>query len=77
MPIEFQKKTAVFREGVTVDEAEALLEWLQRKPFAKIDLGPCTHLHPANLQVLLAARATIAHWPRDPALKAWLEPVLI
>ena len=76
MPIDFQKKTAVFREVVGVDEAEGLLEWLQKKPSAKVDLAPCTHLHPANLQVLMAARATVSQWPKDEALRIWLEPAL-
>ena len=76
MPIEFQKKSAVFKEIVGVDEAEGLLEWLQKKPKARIDLAACTHLHPANLQVLMAANATISRWPEDDSLRAWLEPVL-
>ena len=76
MPIDFQKKCAVFREVVGVDEAEGLLEWLQKKPSAKVDLAPCTHLHPANLQVLMAARAAVSQWPKDDALRIWLEPAL-
>ena len=76
MPIDFQKKTAIFRELVGVDEAEALLEWLQKKPSAKVDLAQCTHVHPANLQVLMAARATVSRWPDDEALRSWLEPAL-
>lgn len=76
MPIDFQKKTAVFREVVGVDEAEGLLEWLQKKPSARVDLARCTHLHPANLQVLMAARATVARWPEDETLRIWLEPAL-
>jgi hypothetical protein len=59
-----------------VDEAEPLLEWLQKKPSARIDLAACTHLHPANLQVLMAARAKVASWPENPELRAWLEPAL-
>lgn len=76
MPIEFQKKTAVFRGAVGVDEAEGLLEWLQKRPMARVDLFACTHLHPADLQVLMAARPTVSQWPEDCSLKAWLEPVL-
>jgi hypothetical protein len=41
MPIEFQKKSAVFRDIVGVDEAEGLLEWLQNKPKVRIDLAAC------------------------------------
>jgi len=76
MPIEFQKKAAVFLGIIGVDEAEELLEWLQKKPKARIDLSACTYLHPADLQVLMAAKPTISQWPEDVSLRAWLEPAL-
>ena len=76
MPIEYKKKQAVFNEIVSVDEAEGLLEWLQNKPAAKVALAACTHLHPANLQVLMAAKTRIASWPKDADLRAWLVTVL-
>jgi hypothetical protein len=76
MPIEYKKNQVVFRDIVSVDEAEGLLEWLQNKPAAKVDLGACTHLHPANLQVLMAAKVRITIWPNDAKLRAWLETAL-
>jgi hypothetical protein len=76
MPIEFKKQTAVFRASVTVEEAEVLLEWLQNKPAAKVDLSACSHLHTANLQVLMAAQTKVASWPTDPDLRAWLETAM-
>jgi len=76
MPIEYKKNQALFRDIASVDEAEGLLEWLQNKPAAKVDLGACTHLHPANLQVLMAAKSRISVWPNDANLRAWLEPAL-
>jgi len=76
MSIEYQKKAAVFQGVVGVDEAEGLLEWLQKKPKARVDLAACTHLHPANLQVLMAARPTVSQWPEDVSLRDWVEPVL-
>lgn len=76
MPIEYKKNQALFRDIATVEEAEGLLEWLQNKPAAKVDLGACTHLHPANLQVLMAANSRIAVWPSDANLRAWLETAL-
>lgn len=76
MAIEYRKNTAVFSELVTVDEAEALLEWLHKKKTARVDLAACTHVHPANLQVLMVARPTISAWPRDEALAAWLHTAL-
>jgi len=76
MPIEYKKNQALFRDIASVDEAEGLLEWLQNKPAARMDLGACTHLHPANLQVLMAAKSRIAVWPNDANLRAWLETAL-
>ena len=76
MPIEYKKNRAVFREEVTVEEAEGLLEWLQTRPTAKADLSALSHLHTANLQVLMAAKAGICSWPKNAELRAWLEPAL-
>ena len=76
MPIEYKKNRASFLGMVSVDDAEGLLEWLQKKPSATADLTECIHLHPADLQVLLAAETRIAAWPKDAELRAWLETVL-
>ena len=76
MAIEFKKNLALFREVVSVEEAEGLLEWLQKKPSGKVDLSACSHLHPANLQVLMAMRATITAWPEDEAFAGWLQSAL-
>ena len=76
MTIEFRKKRAVFAGVVAVDEAEALLEWLQRTPGARVDLSACTHMHPANLQVLMAANAVISAAPADAELAGWLASAL-
>ena len=76
MPIDYKKNQALFRDIASVEEAEGLLEWLQNKPAAKVDLAACTHLHPANLQVLMAAKSRITAWPTDANLRAWLETAL-
>jgi hypothetical protein len=76
MPIEYKKTRAVFREVVSVEEAEGLLEWLQTRPAAKADLSACSHLHTANLQVLMTAKTGISSWPKNAELRAWLEPAL-
>lgn len=76
MPIEYKKNLAVFSDVVSVEEAEGLLEWLQNKPSAKINLAACTHLHPANLQVMMAVKVRIIAWPDDANLRAWLETAL-
>jgi hypothetical protein len=76
MPIVFKKNRAVFQDQVTVEEAEGLLEWLQNRPTAKADLSALSHLHTANLQVLMAAKTGISSWPKNSELRAWLEPAL-
>jgi hypothetical protein len=76
MAIEFKKNRAIFRDEVSVEEAEGLLEWFQSTPKGKADLSACSHLHTANLQVLMTAKAGISSWPKDSALRAWLEPIL-
>jgi hypothetical protein len=76
MPIEYKKNRAVFRDEVSVEEAETLLEWLQNKPTVKVDLSALIHMHTASLQVLMAAKTEVANWPRDVDLRNWLEPVL-
>ena len=39
MSITFKKSVAVLADQVTVEEAETLLEWLVKKPAAKVNLG--------------------------------------
>jgi phosphoglycolate phosphatase-like HAD superfamily hydrolase len=72
MPIEYTDDAARFTGLAAVDEAENLLEHLQRHPRLGVDLGACTHLHTANLQVLLATGAAISVWPKDEGLRTWL-----
>jgi hypothetical protein len=76
MPIEFKKNRVLFRDEVSVEEAEGLLEWLQTSPSAKADLSALSHLHTADLQVLMAAKTGISKWPINADLRAWLEPAL-
>ena len=76
MPIEFKRNRAIFRDEVSVEEAEELLEWFQTRPNAKADLSACSHLHTANLQVLMTAKAGVSSWPKNEELRAWLEPAL-
>jgi hypothetical protein len=77
MAMEFKKKRVVLSEVVGVEEAETLLEWLQDKTATQVDLSACTHLHPANIQVLLAAGTQVTVWPTDADLARWLQTVLI
>jgi len=75
--IEYMKNQAIFKDVVKVDEAEELLEWLQKKTTAKIDLSACTHLHSANLQVLMAAKTNVTAWPVNTEFADWLKRALV
>ncbi|QFY42899.1 hypothetical protein F6R98_09970 [Candidatus Methylospira mobilis] len=77
MTIEYQENVARLHDIVGVEEAESLLEWLQAHPKGKVELSRCNHLHPANLQVLMAAKVDISYWPEDKVLMAWLKSALV
>ncbi|MBV1777230.1 hypothetical protein KSF73_16030 [Burkholderiaceae bacterium DAT-1] len=76
MPIEFRRNVAVVTGSATVEEAEGLREWLQKKKSAKVDLAACTHLHSANLQVLMAGKQVVTAWPERLELAVWLRAAL-
>jgi hypothetical protein len=76
MAIDYQKDRAVLSEVVGAEEAEALLEWLLNHPKGEFDLAALTHLHPANLQVLMAGGAVIAAPPSERSLASWLAAAL-
>ena len=76
MAVIYRKNKAIFTEIVGVDEAEALLAWLHKYPKGKIDLSSCSHLHAANLQVLMAAQPSVTTFPSDKAFAGWLTSVL-
>jgi hypothetical protein len=76
MPISYQDELVLLEQNVGVEEAETLLEWLQQHPAASADLRACSHLHAANLQVLMAAGVTISAWPTDATLAGWLKSAL-
>lgn len=73
MAIEYLEEHVCLTDYVTVEEADGLLAWLQKTPAGAVDLSGCSHLHAANLQVLMAARPPIKAWPDDAALAAWLR----
>ena len=76
MSIEFTKTCVFFKDVAGVEDAESLLEWLQKKSASKVDFSACTHLHPANLQVLMAAKPKVSAWPEDTEFTAWLQSAL-
>lgn len=77
MPIDVSESTLVAQELLSVEDAEGLLDWLIQHPRGRLDLADCTHVHAANLQVLMAAQPKIAAWPRHEALADWLRAALI
>lgn len=76
MDILYDGPLAVLGELVSVEQAEELLEWIQRHPAGQLDLSACTHIHAACLQVLMAAGLGVAAWPRDAELTSWLASAL-
>ncbi len=76
MAIVYTKNKAVFSDAAGAEEAETLLEWLGKHPKGKIDLGACVHLHPANLQVMMAAGCLVTVRSSDQDLAAWIDSAL-
>jgi hypothetical protein len=76
MAIVYKKNSAVFSDVAGAEEAEALLEWLSKHPKGKLDLAACSHLHPANLQVLMAAQRSTYVPPADAGLAIWIGSAL-
>jgi hypothetical protein len=76
MAITYKKNVAQFDGVASVEEAEDLLEWIQKNPKGKVDLARCTHMHAADLQVLMAANIAVAVWPQDEEIKMWLLAAL-
>ncbi|MDE1146251.1 MAG: hypothetical protein PW843_06440 [Azospirillaceae bacterium] len=58
------------------EDAETLVSALQLSPDSQVDLGTCTHLHGALVQVLLAFRAYVRDRAEDIFLKDWILPLL-
>ncbi|WP_075221350.1 hypothetical protein [Acuticoccus yangtzensis] len=76
MPIGYLNVTAVCEGVCTVDEAGPLLNWLNARRVALVDLGEAAQVHTAIVQVLLATNAIISAAPRDPLLCEVLAPAL-
>jgi len=76
MTIEIDGPRATVQGVLGIEETEVLLEWLQSHESGQLDLSACTHLHAANLQVLMAAHPAIGAWPDDPDFARWLKGAL-
>jgi 2-keto-3-deoxy-galactonokinase len=76
MGMAFEASTARLSGAIGVEEAEALLAWLQATPSPNVSLAACDHLHTAHVQVLMATGAKVSDWPADAALRSWLASAL-
>ena len=76
MAMTYKRNVAHFTDTIGVEEAEAFLGWLQKHPKPKLNLSACTHVHAAQLQVLMAARIPVVEWPMDESLSKWLKSAL-
>lgn len=66
MPIRFEESRAVLDGVCGVEEALPLLEFVQATPDCAFDLGPCTLIHSAVLQVVAASGRPVAVPPTEP-----------
>jgi len=73
MGIRYLKKHAALEGVVSVEDAEALQQWLKNHPSPAVNVRKCQHLHAAVLQVLLALQPRIQGEIADPLLAAALK----
>ena len=73
MGVRYLKKHAALEDIVTVEDAEALFDWLKQQAKPAVSMGKCTHLHTAVLQVLLMTRPKMQGEIADPLLRQVLQ----
>lgn len=76
MPVNFEEDRVRLEGHCGVEEAEPLLEGLQKNPEGVVDMAECTHLHTALFQVLWAWAPPVEGEPPDPFLCAHIGPLL-
>ncbi|WP_419900916.1 hypothetical protein [Roseomonas sp. USHLN139] len=78
MAIRYKDHIAILDDHCAVEEAESFLDWMRQQQEPMVDLGGCSHLHAAILQILLALRPTILVPPEDAFLRRlpldWAPP---
>lgn len=72
MAIRYLKKHAALEGHVSVEDAEALAQWLREQKTPAVHLGKCEQVHAAVLQTLLALQPKVVAPPPDPWLAAAL-----
>lgn len=76
MTIKLDGQVIRLEAACPVDDAEPLLELLQRGTHLTVDVEGCGRIHTAVLQVLLAARPIVTGVPADSFARDWLLPML-
>ncbi len=76
MAIQYGKTVVKFIDMVSVEDTEALWQWMQQHPSGKINLAKCQHLHTSILQLLILTKPTISAWPQDVVFKNVLQMCL-
>ncbi|TDP81269.1 hypothetical protein EV672_10854 [Aquabacterium commune] len=59
MGIRYLKKYAALEDIVTVEDAQALFDWLKQQAKPAVNLSKCVHVHAAVLQVLLMVKPQV------------------
>lgn len=72
MGIRFLKRYAALENVVSVEDAEALMQWLRVQKRPAVHLVRCSHMHAAVLQVLLVLQPKVLSMPAN----AWLQAAL-
>jgi ABC-type transporter Mla MlaB component len=72
MPVEFKNNTAKLIDLVSIEDADALFNWLLERKKPKMDLSELSHIHTACLQLLLVFKPEIIAHPEQEDLKYWL-----
>jgi len=65
MPNVLSATGAALSGNCTVEEAEAVFDWLLKNPECELDLESVDHLHAAMLQTILAISSKITKAPAD------------
>lgn len=73
MPIRYHKKQAMLDGFITVEDAEALSNWLREGAGRAVHMGQCAQVHGAVLQVLMALKPRVVAVPADRPLTAALQ----
>lgn len=76
MPIFYEDSTVRMEGNCAVEEAPALMEWLETAAEPRADLKTSTHIHTAIVQALTEAKVRLTAAPDDPFLARWVSPLL-